>query len=219
VGAAVIVGSTGGSRLYAFDPRGALKWSTPNDHVFLGPLAIDEDGSILFAGLNGPKKVSPTGTVLWYRYELIGDSSWHTPVIAPDGSFILGNSASTLAGFTSGGIRTWTYLLFRDADEDVTTADFQREMPPVLGADGTIYVCTLSRSGYGFLDAFAPDGTLHWRYYDPEGFLSAPVMGPDGTLYVGSRRGILLAFPTDSGGPAPSGWPSWQRDPRNTGRR
>jgi outer membrane protein assembly factor BamB len=62
---------------------------------------------------------------------------------------------------------------------------------PVIGADGTIYICIRE-----YLYAINPDGTQKWRY---EGCsiseAHTPAIGVDGTIYVGRSYGINAINP------------------------
>jgi len=70
------------------------------------------------------------------------------------------------------------------------TGDMVRRSPPVVGADGTIYLGTNGKRLY----ALNPDGTLKWRCNLPGIVRSSPAIGPDGTLYVGCGDGNLYAI-------------------------
>ncbi len=62
--------------------------------------------------------------------------------------------------------------------------------PPVIGPDGTIYVCVHEdTSGSGLLYAVSPDGHIKWKFRPTTRnthFNSAPIIGVDGTIYVGT---------------------------------
>ena len=62
-----------------------------------------------------------------------------------------------------------------------------------LGADGTIYIGSHDHNLY----AFAPDGTLKWKFAT-EGMIEAsPTIAADGTIYLGSYDNCLYALHPD----------------------
>ena len=62
--------------------------------------------------------------------------------------------------------------------------------PPVVGADGTIYVGSKDDK----LHAIYPNGTLKWSYLTGGDVYSAPAIDADGTIYVGSKDDKLHAI-------------------------
>ena len=63
---------------------------------------------------------------------------------------------------------------------------------PSIGADGTAYVASGSRT-----TAIAPDGSIRWTFTEPssgQGVIAGPTVGPDGNVYVISDFGGLGAF-------------------------
>jgi outer membrane protein assembly factor BamB len=66
---------------------------------------------------------------------------------------------------------------------DTTSIGFSS---PVIGADGTIYMCIAE-----YLYAINPDGTRKWRYEACSSFSDlTPAIGVDGTIYVGRLYAI-----------------------------
>ena len=69
--------------------------------------------------------------------------------------------------------------------------------PPVIGADGTVYVGrSIPGVGGGYLCAINPDGTLKWEY-ETIGTLeqSGAAIGSDGTVYFGGDENIYALNP------------------------
>ena len=65
--------------------------------------------------------------------------------------------------------------------------------PPVIGADGTIYVGSTDDNLY----AINPNGSLKWSFPTGAGIESSAAIGADGTIYIGSTDGNLYAiYPT-----------------------
>ena len=89
--------------------------------------------------------------------------------------------------------------------------------PPVIGADGTLYVGSEDQKVYA-LDG--KTGFKQWEFATGEGGVSASlVIGADSTLYVGSRDGKVYAIATTSKGPAKSPWPMFGQNAQHTSRR
>jgi len=86
-------------------------------------------------------------------------------------------------------VKKWTYSA--GGHNDIST-------PPVLAADGTIYVGSSTLYGYtadNKLVAFNPDGTLKWTSPIGAQIPVAPAIGSDGTIYV--YAGSLYAINPD----------------------
>jgi len=72
---------------------------------------------------------------------------------------------------------------------------------PAIGADGTIYVGSMSQyySQLNCLNAINPtDGSVKWKFPTGGYVISSPAIGTDGTIYVGSNDANLYAL-TDNG--------------------
>jgi outer membrane protein assembly factor BamB len=84
--------------------------------------------------------------------------------------------------------------------------------PPLVGADGTIYVGSDDAKMY----AVNPDGTLQWDYLTDGPIWSGATIANDGTLYVGTQGSYLYALFTSSLGLYESSWPKFRKDQFNT---
>jgi outer membrane protein assembly factor BamB len=136
-------------------------------------------------------------------------------VIGTDGTIYVGAGGKLLAlDPDNNGATKWTF-------------------PPPL--NGIVSTPAVSEAGYIYflvstgkkdavdgdsLYAVNPNGKRRWAtgldIGNWDGFSSAPKIDPDGYIYVGS--GYLAWIIGGIGGPAPSPWPVFQHDNRNTGR-
>jgi outer membrane protein assembly factor BamB len=104
------------------------------------------------------------------------------PVVADDGTILIGCSNDSVYALNSDGTLKW-------AD----SVGGQVWATGALGADGTSYFQTADSN----VIALRSDGTQLWTFYS-QGGNTAPVIGPDGTVYVVNQNGNVYALnPTD----------------------
>lgn len=79
-----------------------------------------------------------------------------------------------------------------DVGDDVRT-------PPVIGADGVIYVGTFHADGNGPSEivAISPEGEVQWTFATADRVERSLALGVDGTVYAGSWDGNLYAINPD----------------------
>ena len=203
--------------LHALDPSdGGKKWEyavgsqqidaspaldTARDVIYV----VDEDGRMAAVYLaDGSEKWQVT----------LGPAP-SSPVIAPDGSIIVGVTGRLLAVHPETRAIVWQFE--PPLAGSVST--------PAVSAGNRVYALVSAGkrdvenpdSLYG-LNVF--DGSRLWACALGEGFsdeyFSAPKIGADGSVYIGS--GLTAWCVGGLGGPAPSPWPMFQHDARNTGR-
>jgi hypothetical protein len=147
--------------------------------------------SVAIEVLARPQQV---GRVRW-RFQLSSSYAQHRPVIAPDGTIYVYDVGGNLYSLTPAGTLNWVF--------NVSAAGGIHELgPPALGHDGTIYVPALLPSGGTFpggIVAVNPNGTLKWKFAQPEGLggksiIAGPGVGPDGNVYAVIELGGLGAF-------------------------
>lgn len=92
---------------------------------------------------------------------------YSAPMIASDGTIILGAAQGTVYAFNPDGTVKWSY----------NTGQYIEYASAAIAADGTIYQCT-----DGGMYAFNANGTLKWNV--AYGRLSNPAIGSDGTIYA-----------------------------------
>ena len=188
----------GADSLCAVNPNGTRKWAVSFGDVFGGALAIGSDGTIYVGSYNDALyAVNPDGTRKWAFPT--GDVVYTCPAIGSDGAIYIGCEDSSLYAVNPDGTKRWMY----PAGGPV--------YGPTLCSDGTIYA-----GSDGCLHAVKPDGTRRWAF-PADGWVTAPAIGSDGTVYIGTSGHKLYAI-YGSGVLAPSPWPRWGHDNRNTGR-
>lgn len=84
---------------------------------------------------------------------------------------------------------------------------------PAIAADGTIYLGSWDHHLYALDEA---TGTVLWKFATGGPVHSSPTIGQDGTVYVGSNDKKVYAI-QGTVGLAPSSWPKFQGDRRNSG--
>jgi outer membrane protein assembly factor BamB len=105
------------------------------------------------------------------------------PVLADDGTILIGCSNDFVYALNSDGTLKW-------AD----SVGSQVWATGALGADGTSYFQTADST----VIALRPDGSKRWEFFS-EGGNTAPVVGTDGTVYVINQTGTVYAIDPDSG--------------------
>ena len=227
---AVYVGSSDGT-LYALSKvDGAELWRfktkgpgvLPNGAIFASP-SIGPDGTIYVAGLYDPKlyALNPAdGSVKWTcRFPdattdpNTGGWPFASPVVAEDGTIyqtLLYDRHLYAIEPADGAIR-WA-VEFHDAPigegPQATAADGGGWSEPVLGPDGTIYVCFDDP----YIHAVAPAGTVQWAksFGEVGGFTM--VVDRTGTIYAACDDGFLYVIASD-GTELPrletGGWPAF----------
>jgi outer membrane protein assembly factor BamB len=120
----------------------------------------------------------PTAPALQWRRE-IGGPIVSSPVIAPDGSIVLGSvlrdelhPTLNITATRADGTPKWAFR--------TQYVDTQVQSSPAIAADGSVYVGAQD----GRLYALRPDGTLRWSFAGTKPIDHHPVVAPDGTVYV-----------------------------------
>jgi outer membrane protein assembly factor BamB len=106
------------------------------------------------------------------------------PVLADDGTILVGCSNDFIYALNSDGTLKW-------AD----SVGSQVLATGALGADGTAYFQTADTT----VIALRSDGTLRWEFFS-EGGNAAPVVGTDGTVYAVNQNGTVYAIDPSNGG-------------------
>ena len=178
----------GGWDLYALYPNGTLKWMYDLEYYVWSAPAIDENGVIYVADLDGYfYAINPNGVQKWKIS--IGKEILSSPVIGNDGIIYLGTSyyypdGYIYAIYPNNGSVKWRYK----TDHVVYSS-------PAIGQDGTVYC----GSHDTYLYALYPNnGTLKWKYKTGDWIRTSPCIGDDGTVYVVSLDGYLHAVNPDS---------------------
>ncbi|MEO0004794.1 MAG: PQQ-binding-like beta-propeller repeat protein [candidate division WOR-3 bacterium] len=201
--------------LFALDPgSGGVKWRygmkgtvtvSPAIDVTRGALyVVDEDG--WFVSLN-----LTDGSLNW---ETNVGSTPSFPVIGGDGTIYLTVVSALLALDPQNGGVKWDFIPPLQS-EDLSM--------PAVSSEGIIYFLVISSGTTGEVDslyAVNSDGSRRWatglRLGSPGDFISAPKIDNSGLIYIGDGTSAFCIV--GKGGPAPSSWPMFQGDIRNSGR-
>lgn len=168
------------------------------------PPAIGSDGTIYLIAseytiTNNQYRlyaINPDGTLKWKtEYILHGGSA---PLISSEGTIYI-TGFDRLYSIDQNGSIKWEYDLPSKSGSDAS--------PPVVGADGTLYVFK------GDQYAFNPNGTVKWRKNSNLGSCgSYPAIGPDGILYYGSADYGGEFISNSFFAKYPNGTEKWQYD-------
>ena len=138
----------------------------------------------------------PTDPQLLWRRE-VGGPIISSPVIAPDGTIVLGavlheglHPTIDVVATNPDGTPKWSF--------PTKYVDTQVQSTPAIAPDGTVYVGAQDGNFY----AIGSNGKLRWKFKSTKPVLHHPVIAPDGTVYVG-LDGDLHAF-------SPSGALLWK---------
>jgi len=201
-------------RFYAIDSDGQVRWTCDTDDSVYGAAAVGQEGQVFAGGHDGKVYAwDEKGNELW-RFEVpgsgqVGSGILAAPSIGLDGSVYVGgmyNSVLYALDPCTGGVRWrrdfeyYEYNPYAPPWEDPCTVTRGSIFTaPVVGEDGTIYICLLNDSNLYAVDPC--DGEILWGrdmadpcsgWFEP-GYnseykyaycYSEPAIGPDGTIYI-----------------------------------
>jgi outer membrane protein assembly factor BamB len=154
--------------LYAITNNGVTassRWVVPGR--FYGSAAVGAHGTIYVGDGSFLYAINPDGGRAWAASPG-GDGP---PAVALDGTlYVL--SRGLLSAITPSGSIKWTNSIDDGSDSGSVSS-------PVIGPDGTVYVCSI----FGSLHALAPDGSQKWVIPDDTGD-AFPIVARDGTIYA-----------------------------------
>lgn len=180
--------------LYAVSPTGTIQWSNDLEANAYSP-AIGPDGTIYLQDYhNTLYAFAPAGDLRWtfddfdHPVHPIYPVGQRVPAIGEDGT-VYTVADGLYAVDPSTGQRLWRFnpLYSKSCRQ-----------PPVIGADGTIYLTIHQDDFY----AVNPDGTQKWHVkfdYDYEMSFTSPAIDSDGTIYLGveGAESRIWAFNAD----------------------
>jgi len=145
--------------VYALYPNGTLKWKTLCASGMRCSPSLDKDGNLYF-GVSDNKLYSldPDGNIRWSFTIRDRDGVWgSTAAISDDGTVYFGSHIDW--GMLGGG-----EIIALDLDGNLkwrkTLCDSVCRSSPVIGEDGTVYICSsndlLGGEAPGYLHAFGP---------------------------------------------------------------
>lgn len=166
-----------------------------------------------------PNELPSTGAINWSA-ALSDTVEYSSPVIASNGTIVVGDQGKEVWSFNLQGVPLWNYhtggnlrynsaAILADRTVVIGSADGRLygltptgrlawvfiaggpiKTSPAVAPDGTIYV----GADDGKLYALNPNGSLRWSYSAPDTIRSSPAIGSDGTVYFGCHDGILRAL-------------------------
>ena len=177
-------------KLASFDKAGNFRWELPTGGDVASSPAIGPNGDIYIGSSNNRLyAVVRNGTPHW-QYDTTG-AVRSSPVVADDGTIYIGTMDKKLHAVAADGTKKWIW----DAP-----GDFEWQILPALGWDGTIYAPTSSK-----VVALRPDGTERWTFDAKQNLRTSVVVDVEGVLYVGSDSNRLFAI-------TPEGQALWELD-------
>ncbi len=194
-------------KFYALRPDGTRTWAHATGGPIISSPALDKDGTIYFTSVDGFfHALNADGSLKW-RLKT-GGITESSPVIGQDGTLYVGVNTGIWA-ISADGRKKWTRPL---------ELGFIECAPTAL-ADNS--VCWATTGGVLLdLDSQNPAASAKWQFLGVYSHPS-PTVGPQGEIYtagdVTNIGGTLYALPGCS--PlAPSPWPKFRGNARNTGR-
>jgi outer membrane protein assembly factor BamB len=150
----------------------ALVWSRDVGGPVEAQVVTSPDEHLLYVASLGGSLTAlarDDGSVAWTL--ALGDRSYATPCVAPDGTLYVGSDARKVLAVTPDGKVKWTLDTDGDADD-----------APVLAHDGTIVV-----AGGRMVYAVTPLGYVKWRFAAKRKVFSSPAVSDAGHVYFGSQ--------------------------------
>lgn len=161
-----------------------VSWSQDVGGPVEAQITTSPDGQTLYvASLGGTLTAlaRADGAVKW-KLDL-GDRSYATPCIAPDGTIYAGSDAKKIVAVSPAGKVRWSL----DTDGDADTG-------PVLGKDNTL-VFAAGRMVYGV----TPQGSVRFRFAAKRKVYTSPVIAGDGRVFFGSQDHHVYALTREGG--------------------
>ncbi len=196
--------------IFALDPgNGQPKWRYGMRQSVVTAPAVDLSRNVIYVGDDDGWLVAVDindGTRKWETW-VGGEIS--SPVIGADGTVYLTASGALAAINPENGNEFWRFVPPLNGDAS----------PPAVSAEGNVYFLVVGGE-QDTLYAVNSDGSRRWATGLGAGitgdFISAPKIDAEGYVYVGD--GTLAFCIVGKGGPAPSSWPMYGGDIRNSGR-
>jgi len=175
---------------YAISPDGAVRWKYPTASNCWSMACFDDDGTILWGGLDTViRAVTPDGKERWRRrtWGMVAASA----ALGSDGTLYIGSFDTYLYALDARSGKTkWSY---KTGDHIYGSAALGAG---VNGETNAIYVGSTD----GILCALSPRGDLLWKYDTGDPIRSSPAVGPapegvhGDVVYFGCGNGKLYAL-------------------------
>lgn len=205
--------------VYALDSKtGTMKWEFAAIGKIITTPVVGKDGTVIVGskygkvyGLNGQ-----TGAKEWEFLE--SSKIFWSAAIGDDGTVYIATGRETFVALDGKtGSKKWEY---NKEDRNTFRPNSPRWSPPVIGADGTIYVGGGDDSSGMVYALNGSAGTKKWESFigHDRGDTSADFLaiGKNATLYVRTAE-RLYALKTDDQNPDLSPWPMFGQNAQHTG--
>jgi outer membrane protein assembly factor BamB len=127
-------------------------WTLENESGFEGNPAVDSEGNVYVASLDGEVyAVHPDGTILWQQ--TLEPAPNFSPSISPDGILYIPDSEAGLTALSLDGTMLWRYAQPEEG--------FRAVSQVTIGKNGLLYY-TVSRGTSGQVQALTSDGRSAW---------------------------------------------------------
>jgi outer membrane protein assembly factor BamB len=164
------------NKVYALNPDGSLKWFFTAGGMVSSCVVVGRNGKLYFGCADNHTYILSSDGTLERKLPIGGMLLGAT--VDNDGTLYFGILVSSENGIERGRI---LYALSSEG-EVKWSVELPAPLPPVLAADGTIYVGTLE----GLLHAYGRDGSPRWK--EPvklgQAMYSPPALAQDGTIYA-----------------------------------
>jgi outer membrane protein assembly factor BamB len=169
--------------LIAVYPDGTIKWEYADTISFIFDSAvIDGNGSIYFLSSAGTLySVDNAGHLKWKIPNLGTINGIDSPAIAPNGTIVVVGYDS-LYTISPDGRQLWRSLIYFATS------------PPVIDAEGNIYITHRGGPIQRSITCYSIDGILKWQVteFPTLTIISGTPLGPDGALFFGSQNNPYL---------------------------
>jgi polysaccharide biosynthesis protein PslG len=195
---ALLVGTANGEAI-RLDLTGDVVWRTPLGAPAAPPLlarAHSGEPAMLYVPTTAGDLLALTidGTIRWRA--AIGNWVISSPALATpqdnDLQLLVADAEGSVSSFdpASGRLRWRRQVVERSDAPKLPLTSALVAVPPLVGADGTIYI----GSRAGILTALDPQGQPRWRYDSGDDISSYVAEDRDGTIYIGLFDERLLAL-------------------------
>jgi hypothetical protein len=197
----------------------ALQWYFATYNSVASAPAVASDGTIYLTAGHSLVAVSPSGQTAWWCSLLESDFQ-PTPVLGPDGTVYVQSGNGYLYAVKPDGVLNWCHWvgespnsaqlaaalgpdgtiycsgesLYAFSPDGLVRWSFRTGRPPVVAADGTVYLA----GSDSLLYALETDGAIRWTY--PIAAAGLPAVGAGGVVYCVGLDALLYAI-TPQGGP------------------
>lgn len=189
------IGASGGTNtLYSLSSAGTQQWTFVANDGFASAPTLGLDGTVYVSCVDSSLyALAPGGTLIW-SFNATDDRTDNSfasgPALGTNGLVYVGSLSGEIYGINANG--TLPPVWKSDACE------YPLYSAPIVGADGTVYVCTTALNG--------STGEAIWNYAPVQTTYGSAVIGRDGTLFVSYFSKGMYAY-NDAAPPPPDNKP------------